>query len=74
MTREYLQDKINQLIRKPWITEGDLMSIHTILIGMPFSGGNIQFMIADLAQHIDMDLKEYCIQKEGKENVPRRHG
>ena len=62
MDREYLQDRIRKLIQKPWISEGDLMSLYTILVALPISGGNISFMLADLAQNIDEDLKTHCIK------------
>ena len=64
MDREYLTDKINQLIRKEWITEGDLMSLYTILIALPVSEGSVSYMLADIAQQIDENLKHMYVKED----------
>ena len=66
MDREYLQDKIHKLTHKEWITEGDLMSLYTILIALPLSGGNLSHIIASLAQDIDSDLRLLYTKQEEK--------
>jgi len=57
LTREQLQDKLRLLVKQPWLTEGDLMSLYTILIALPLSGGTVGLLLASLADDIDMELK-----------------
>ena len=68
MDREYLQDKIHRLTHKPWITEGDLLSLYTILVALPLSDGNLSHILASLAQDIDGDLKTLYV-KEDKQDA-----
>ena len=65
MDKEFLQSKIRQLIVKPWITEGDLMTLYTLLIALPLGPG-VRLCLNQLAQDVDSDLKEMCIEGGGK--------
>lgn len=64
MDREYLVDKIDKLIHAPWITEGDLMSLYTILVALPISDGSVSYMLADTAQQIDENLKHIYVRED----------
>jgi len=69
MNRQFLIDKINKLIHKEWISEGDLMSIYAILVALPISEGTVSYMLADLAQQIDETFRQLYIQKEDTKNA-----
>jgi len=62
--REYLEDNIRRLVKKPWISEQDLSYIHSILVILPFTRGTLSQMLQQIAEDIEIDLQQLVI-KEG---------
>uniref|UniRef100_A0A6M3LGP7 Uncharacterized protein n=1 Tax=viral metagenome TaxID=1070528 RepID=A0A6M3LGP7_9ZZZZ len=54
--REELQDRVNKIMRRPYIKDTDLYGIYLILLILPLSGGNLSQVLSELTNMIEQDI------------------